>query len=548
MKAYIKAGNTSSKIGTYIKAKSSFDPDAQAFITAAGLTDNTQKNAINTLVVNCKAAGIWTKSQAIFPFVGGTASSHKWNLKNPLDTNAAFRLVFSGGWTHSSTGATPNGTNAYANTFLNSATHLSLNSGHMSYYSRTNNSAASLRIDMGSLKSGPDSYTDLDLGNSGSWYFRFNNGTAYNFVSATDTSGFFNGNRTASNVINIFRNGTKAVTGTAASNATSSTNYFIGASNAHGSGSTDTPQYFSNRECAFASIGDGLTDTEALVFNQIVEGYQYALGRNINPVNVNYYNTAYNNETNAFLYASQITDNTQKSAVNTFVNDLKTAGIWTKTKAVYPFVGGTASTHKWNLVNPQDTDAAFRLTFIGGWTHSSTGALPNGTNGYADTKFNVNNFNANINSYSLGVYLNSILISARHHFGTAGGSANQVVELRANSTSTKVGNLESTLAALSKTGLNTTTHQGFWAISKRATNNRAMICSDGTFIYNTNPGSISQNSNIIFLAAQNSNGTPGNYDTMRHAFDFFADGLNDNELINLRTAVITFQTTLGRQV
>ena len=244
MKAYIKAGNTSSKIGTYIKAKSSFGPDAQAFITAASLTDNTQKNAINTLVVNCKAAGIWIKMQAIFPFVGGTASSHKWNLKNPLDTNAAFRLVFSGGWTHSSTGATPNGTNAYANTFLNSATHLSLNSGHMSYYSRTNNSAASLRIDMGSLKSGPDSYTDLDLGNSGSWYFRFNNSAAYNFVSATDTSGFFNGNRTASNVINIFRNGTKVVTGAAPSNATSSTNYFIGASNNHGGGSTDTPQYF----------------------------------------------------------------------------------------------------------------------------------------------------------------------------------------------------------------------------------------------------------------------------------------------------------------
>jgi hypothetical protein len=250
----------------------------------------------------------------------------------------------------------------------------------------------------------------------------------------------------------------------------------------------------------------------------------------------------------AFITAAGITDNTQKTAINTLVVDMKGYGIWTKMKAIYPFVGGTATTHKWNLKDPQDTDAAYRLVFNGGWTHSSTGALPNGTNGYADTKFNVNLFNANINSYSLGVYLNSILISARNHFGTSGGSSNQIVELRASSTSTKIGSLESSLVSLSKTGLNTTTHQGFWAISKRATNDRAMICADGTFIYNTGAGSIAQNSNIIFLAARNANGTPAQYDTMSHAFDFFADGLNDTELINLRTAVITFQTTLGRQV
>ncbi len=530
-------------INSYIFGSGVSDADAQAFITAAAITDNTQKNAINNLVINLKAAGIWSKMKAVYPFVGGTASSHKWNLKDPRDLDAAFRLVFTGGWTHASTGALPNGTNAYANTFLNSATNLSLNNGHFSFYSRTNATTASIRIDMGSLKSAPDSYSDLILSASNLTYFRFNNSVTYDSTSSTTTLGFFNGNRTANTIINVFRNGTKIVNGTALSNSTSTVNYYIGASNNNG-----TPQYFSNRECSFASIGDGLLDNEALLFNQIVETYQYELSRNINPVNANYYNTAYNNETNTFLYASQITDNTQKNAINTLVNDLKTAGIWSKMKAVYPFVGGTASTHKWNLVNPQDTDAAYRIIFNGGWTHSNTGALPNGTNTYADTKFNVNLFNANINSYSLGVYLNSVLISNRYHFGTAGGSANQVVALRANSTSEKLGNLETTLAPLSKTGLNTTTHQGFWAISKRATNDRAMICADGTFVYNTTSGSINQNSNIIFLAALNSNGTPGNYDTMRHAFDFFADGLNDTELTNLRTAVITFQTTLGRQV
>ena len=96
-----------------------FDADAQAFITAAAITDVTQQNAINTLVVDLKGYNIWTKMKALYPFVGGTASTHKFNLKNPLDTDAAFRLTFSGGWTHSSTGALPNGTNAYADTKFN---------------------------------------------------------------------------------------------------------------------------------------------------------------------------------------------------------------------------------------------------------------------------------------------------------------------------------------------------------------------------------------------------------------------------------------------
>ena len=68
-----------------------YDPDAQAFITAAGITDNTQKSAINTLVLDMKGFGIWTKMKAIYPFVGGTATTHKFNLKNPLDTSTLYK-------------------------------------------------------------------------------------------------------------------------------------------------------------------------------------------------------------------------------------------------------------------------------------------------------------------------------------------------------------------------------------------------------------------------------------------------------------------------
>jgi hypothetical protein len=97
---------------------SGFDADAQAFLTAAAITDDTQKSAVNTLVRDLKRFGLWTKIKAFYPFVGGTAASHKLNLIDPRDTDTAYRLTFSGGWTHTSMGAQCNGTNATSNTYL----------------------------------------------------------------------------------------------------------------------------------------------------------------------------------------------------------------------------------------------------------------------------------------------------------------------------------------------------------------------------------------------------------------------------------------------
>jgi len=67
--------------------------------------------------------------------VGGTANSHKFNLKNPVDSNAAFRLNFVGPWVHSSTGAKPNGLSTYADTFYIPNNYPLTQ--HLSYYSRT---------------------------------------------------------------------------------------------------------------------------------------------------------------------------------------------------------------------------------------------------------------------------------------------------------------------------------------------------------------------------------------------------------------------------
>ena len=60
-----------------------FDPDAAAFfarVTAAGGTlSATEKTAVNTLVVQMKTDGIWTKMKAIYPMVGASSAAFAQN-------------------------------------------------------------------------------------------------------------------------------------------------------------------------------------------------------------------------------------------------------------------------------------------------------------------------------------------------------------------------------------------------------------------------------------------------------------------------------------
>lgn len=254
------------------------DADANAFISAAGLTDATQKNAINQLVVDLKAYSIWTKMKAIYPFVGGTADTHKWNLKDARDTDSAFRLSFSGGWTHASTGAKPNGTTGYANTFITPSTHSSQNSSHLSFYSRTNSTGDGMNI--GQIQTVPGLrgfHMAISFGlNSNQMRTRLNSENASTSYTPTDTRGLFSISRINSSEYKGFRNASNVFTFTEASNTPGNIQMIIGAIN-----TTDGVSNYSTHECAFATIGDGLTDTEVSDLYTAVNAFQTTLSRNV---------------------------------------------------------------------------------------------------------------------------------------------------------------------------------------------------------------------------------------------------------------------------
>lgn len=263
---------------TDVTISPSVDPDAEAFILAAGITDPTQESAINTLVVDLKAYGIWSKMKAIYPFVGGTASAHKWNLKDPRDLDAAFRLVFSGGWTHSSTGALPNGTNAYADTKLAPGTVLTANSTHQSYYSRTNSVGGQMEIGVANFSLNRRFLISTRFTGDSAFY-QSGASTSIPGFTNTDAKGFYIGTRTSTTSNKIFKNGVLQNTNTTSDTTTLETNTaWIGA--IQNVGNLPAANY-SNKQCAFASIGDGLTDTEAANLYTAVQAYQTTLGRQV---------------------------------------------------------------------------------------------------------------------------------------------------------------------------------------------------------------------------------------------------------------------------
>lgn len=255
------------------------DSDAQAFITAAAITDPVQINAINTLVEGMKTDGIWTKMKAVYPFVGGTASTHKWNLKDPRDLDAAFRLVFNGGWTHSANGATPNGTNGYADTKFNQSGNLTPSNNHISFYSRTD-------------FNGNTGYSPMDCGitNNTTYSFQiisprsnnlalFENGSQTMSVANTNSQGFFIGSSISSSSAKLYKNGSSIGSSTTSQTRTMfSNNVYLGAANIS---TSNAATYFSPRQQAFASIGDGLTDTEAANLYTRVQAFQTALSRQV---------------------------------------------------------------------------------------------------------------------------------------------------------------------------------------------------------------------------------------------------------------------------
>lgn len=254
-----------------------FDADAQAFFnrvtTAGGSLSNTEKTAVNQLVLDMKSYSIWSKMKAIYPMVGASSAACAQNL-----VSSSFTGTFSSGWTFASTGITPNGTSAYMDTTIAPSSNLTSGNTHASVYLRTN-TAAGVKQELGSIDT-------LTSGGEYSIITKFTGNLAYPIIASfsntffptysnTNSQGFWVVNRENTTNIQYYNRSTKVVDSTQ-TNGMSTRNIYVGARNNVGSADR-----FSDRENAFVSIGDGLTNTQASNFYTAVQAFQTTLSRQV---------------------------------------------------------------------------------------------------------------------------------------------------------------------------------------------------------------------------------------------------------------------------
>jgi hypothetical protein len=237
------------------------DADAFAFVEAAGINNSTQQSAINTLVLGLKSNNLWNKMLAIYPLIGGTAYSHKFNLKNV----SLYNVNWFGAITHNSNGSTF--TNGYGACTVAPSNTGDLNSFHMSVYTRNTGSGTFGYIG-GVNRGGQPPNTEMNwFGNSG--YHHINSGNVA-AVALNNTTGSLVLSRISSTNVSGYNNGGLTIATSVSSTIISPQQIIL---NSNGDAS--------NINLAFATIGYTVTTADAANLHTLVQAYQTTLGRNV---------------------------------------------------------------------------------------------------------------------------------------------------------------------------------------------------------------------------------------------------------------------------
>jgi hypothetical protein len=235
---------------------------------------------------------------------------------------------------------------------------------------------------------------------------------------------------------------------------------------------------------------------------------------------------------------------TEQNATNQLVLDMKSAGIWSAMKAVYPMVGASAAACAQNL-----RSSSFTGTFTSGWTFASTGVTPNGTSAYFDTGF-IPNTSLTFNSASFSVYSrNNFTPSPSQSYGCA-ITASSLPMFGQSFGSAKLTN-SYIYSYSSPDVISSTTGLDFAAlfVNTRTSSSSAKAFRNATQIGSViTQGQTTQPTNSFTFGTLRLSTQFFEFCNFQHSFAHIGDGLSDTQVSNLYTAVQAFQTTLSRQV
>jgi len=231
---------------------------------------------------------------------------------------------------------------------------------------------------------------------------------------------------------------------------------------------------------------------------------------------------------------------TVSAATQTMFISLKNNSLYTKLYAFYPMLGGVAASVKFNALNPLDTNAAYRLTFVGGTTFAQNkGIIFNGINANAETFFNANTVGVPYTSYTFFDY-----VTTSGNTGYDIGAA--AVGIYTGMASRLGGNFYGEIirngqVVLSATSVNT----GVQMVSRNGSTSQISFIMNGsdarTITQNTT--STSQPNRTVLFGVY---GGVGLYSDKAYSTMGIAQGLSTSEMNTLRNILNTFNSTIGR--
>lgn len=238
---------------------------------------------IRSIVGGLYLAGSWQKCKALYGFVGGNAWKHKWNWKDMRDLDDAFRLTWNGTVSHSSNGIKSDGVTGYGDTFLVPITHLAINNTHLSAYinSDDSNSSTSNTMRVSGTMRDIALITKRSNGVIGSIQPTSNsvpsNANGIN-ISSSSAVGMYLGTHNGSEHIFI-KDMVSVISSYTQNNWQMPQGKILLCCRNQSSNLTNNPLEFDNKTVSFASIGDGLTQQEAIQMSNIITTAQNILNR-----------------------------------------------------------------------------------------------------------------------------------------------------------------------------------------------------------------------------------------------------------------------------
>jgi hypothetical protein len=266
------------KVGTRVYGGGGgIDPDAQAFITAAGITDANIISAENEFFIARKNILSLNSSIASYHLVTDKSSNNdrlgqfKFNAYNPVDSNAAKRLTYTGTVTANTTGIQGNGSNGLCDTYINTLNDFSGDDYTIIYAINTNNSSG---VDFGNTDSGGAGLWIATKFDDGNTYYASYTGAQSKGNIISNTKAIFSYKRSG-NTVTLKINDVTLFTDTISASSRLNYSLYILCRNFNGAG-----QFFSTKEYSFFEfINTALTAQQETDFYNALSTRETALGR-----------------------------------------------------------------------------------------------------------------------------------------------------------------------------------------------------------------------------------------------------------------------------